>query len=519
MAVEILEVPTIKSVYRPMIWRFKSSLFPATGVGFFGFELRRPTAQELLDFPTLKSEDIIITHPPFIDPIYPGQTWLFSFSDQFLYFGKVFRITALLDSGRTVVSGTYLGADTNLSGVQTASNFTLYALVQPSTFEEPVKVALKPILIDGEYQFELDVRDILARAFLPITDVARLDSRNLILADNYIAMDYTVTAYEAYDVVSAANVITFTEFKDDAVGIGDYCYNVAHPYHQVERNGDVVLDWQSNSGDAAFVNYEMTEAGDLTKRFLTYNSRTTQTVRSDDSFFLSFIHPGFFVRFVLIKYYNSQDQQLGTLELGTRDGRGSKGRSWIINVGPWGLTNMPAGTTYYTAQVVVDPGGGLGPFPYSEIMRLNLVPCKGVNKRWYYLNKLGGVDQFTFEGDETRSINVKRSTVSKSSMHTMTRQQYGDPSYTFRGDWNRKVWSTDVQRKYTLTSGYLKPADLRRAVEDMFESPHIFTAIRSPWWTPVIILSNDVPADSNTARPERLVIQYELGVDDVTQRR
>jgi len=101
----------------------------------------------------------------------------------------------------------------------------------------------------------------------------------------------------------------------------------------------------------------------------------------------------------------------------------------------------------------------------------------------------------------------------------MGRREYNDANYTFRGDWNRKVWATDVERKYTVTSGYLKPADLRRAVEDMFESPHIFTSIRAPWWTSVIILTNEAPADSNSSRPERLVLQYALGVDDTTQRR
>ncbi len=519
MAVQVVDQPLIKSVYRPMLWTFQSTLYPATGTPFSADELRLPTPQELLDYDYLTPEDVLIVHPPQADPIYIGQTWLLTDSVNNFYRNQVVRVVARVNSTTTVVAVEYKGADFSIYVQPQGSNFTLYAEVLPNTFSEPVRVALKPIPYFGEYIFQLDVRDILARAFKPITDIAKTDSTLLQSGDDRISMEYSLYVYEAFDVVTADNVITFTEFgeRGDSIRVGDWAYNVAHPYHQVERDGEVILDWQSIEGEEAFVNYEMTASGDTTRRYLTYASKSTQAVRDGDNFFLSFIQPGALRRFVELKFYNSSGTLITTRQVGNRNNETLKGRTWMINVGPK-VTSLPSGTSYYTAQVAVDIGGGITKY-YSELMRLNVVPCKGVNKRWHYLNKLGGVDQFTFEGDETRAIAVRRQAVAKSSMFTMGRREYNDANYTFRGDWNRKVWATDVERKYTVTSGYLKPADLRRAVEDMFESPHIFTSIRAPWWTSVIILTNEAPADSNSSRPERLVLQYALGVDDTTQRR
>jgi hypothetical protein len=80
------------------------------------------------------------------------------------------------------------------------------------------------------------------------------------------------------------------------------------------------------------------------------------------------------------------------------------------------------------------------------------------------------------------------------------------------------VWRTTPQRKYTISSGYLQPAVLRDIAETMFESPNIFTEIRPGWWTNIIPITSDVAGDSDSSRMERFVIQYQLGVDNQTQR-
>jgi hypothetical protein len=52
----------------------------------------------------------------------------------------------------------------------------------------------------------------------------------------------------------------------------------------------------------------------------------------------------------------------------------------------------------------------------------------------------------------------------------------------------------------------------------MFESPNIFTEVQAGYWTNIIPLTSEVPGDSDSGRAERFVIQYQLGVDNLTQR-
>jgi hypothetical protein len=46
----------------------------------------------------------------------------------------------------------------------------------------------------------------------------------------------------------------------------------------------------------------------------------------------------------------------------------------------------------------------------------------------------------------------------------------------------------------------------------------VFTSINPGWWTPVIITTNETPADGSSARRERMAFEYILGVDNVSQR-
>jgi hypothetical protein len=45
-----------------------------------------------------------------------------------------------------------------------------------------------------------------------------------------------------------------------------------------------------------------------------------------------------------------------------------------------------------------------------------------------------------------------------------------------------------------------------------------FTEVQSGYWTNIIPLTSEVPGDSDSGRAERFVIQYQLGVDNLTQR-
>jgi hypothetical protein len=146
----------------------------------------------------------------------------------------------------------------------------------------------------------------------------------------------------------------------------------------------------------------------------------------------------------------------------------------------------------------------------SEIFTYNVKECKGINRRWYYLNKMGGVDAFTFQGEETRIMGASRRTLAKPHMNTM-------PGY-FNGDWNQRTYRVDPTRSYTITSDYLLPTMIRSVVEPLFESANVWCTINSGWWTPIIITTNETPGDSSASRRERMALEYILGVDNVSQR-
>jgi hypothetical protein len=88
----------------------------------------------------------------------------------------------------------------------------------------------------------------------------------------------------------------------------------------------------------------------------------------------------------------------------------------------------------------------------------------------------------------------------------------------FNGDYQRRVWRTTVDRRYTITSGYLLPEQIRSVVEPMFESANVWTSIHPDWWTDVVIFTGATPADSTSEQAQRMVIEYGLGVDNVSQR-
>lgn len=497
-------------VYRPVVWTFGSTAYPSLTFPSAIVSIRKPTTSELVTYTNLGPDMLLVEHN------LTGYNFYFAGSKVSISGGTPYdgewRIMQKLTPNLMAIDATW-SEDWSNGGEITIvlGNFTVYAKVRAwidqgngIAANDGVTFALKPIYVDSVPQgtkravFRMDVRDYLARSFDDAKKLVTTSTTGLVNADGYVAMSYTVEAYEAYDVVSADNVITFTRNTNDVLTPpAETCVNVVQPYHLARRDGTVPFDWQDSMADYHALNDE--------RRFLTHidnvnDQNKAVPVRTGDAFYLAWLNvvPGRYA--MRITYLDSSYQSLGLQDIG---GGQSVGLSNICNVGPKVLT-IPTGTRYYHAQLIDRGTGGI----VSSRFYFEVVACKGVNKRWYYLNKMGGIDAFTFEGDERRNTTVKRSIIDKPSMPT----QFGN------WEWQRRVWRTEPQRKYTLTSGYLLPATLRTIAEDMFESPNIFTEIRENWWTTVIPLTTEVPGDSDSGRAERFVVQYQLGVDNMTQR-
>jgi len=526
MAITPLYYPSgIHSVYRPATYRVVTDSYAVPNIfasQALITQVRKATATDVAQY-GLSINDVIVEHTGSSEPIYagmlfkiPGTAGPSDLSGTSRY-PDTYRVTRVLSSTAIVISAPYAG-ETTTGGYlfRVLGNFKIIARITGPHIQRPIEYALTPVLEDdgffGQpgYVFELDARDAIARHFKDIKDILNSSSGGIVSGDGYITQLYNVDMFEAYDVVSSDGTITFTRFDgaDDVryIFLNSIAANAIHPYHQLQRDGSVPIDYVDTDFDS---DYRVTNSGGTLKRFLTYMDRTRTTIRRGDSFFLAWLNQplgaGGSSRRVSITF-ESDTAVLGTITAATTS---ITAASMLCNVGP-AIASAPAATT--KARVRVTNASGLA---RTETFTLNLQACKGINKRWYYLNKLGGVDAFTFEGDETRQMGVQRETISKPSMALPDITPFGQ---TWRGDWQRRVWRTQPQRKYTITSGYLLPIILRNIAEEMFESANVFTELRPGYWTNIIPLTTEVPGDSDTGRAERFVIQYQLGVDNLTQR-
>lgn len=493
-------------VYRPVVWSWISDNYPVTGGLFNGaiLGIRQPTTDELDTYQGLNADDVLMDHAPLGITYYNNS--LFKFTGVTGYDGT-WRVVRILSSQLMVINAPFNGVASGGNLELTYGNYTMFAEVTTSNGTSTT-YAIKPVFNPTLSRWELtvDVRDFLARSFKDVKELIGTSDSLITNADGYISMGYNISVNEGWDVVDPLGNITFERTKGDRGQTfkGMQCVNAVQPYHQTERDGSITLDWQDGMND--YIRQGI--LGEEDKRFLTYLPKDGKvTVRNGDAFYLAWLYDGGpKVISMGVEYVDSQDNILGTELLHGNPDQSSIGyKSNILNVGPSALT-IPAGCTKYFVGLLVNAVSG--PRKISETFIFSLKPCKGINKRWYYLNKLGGVDAFTFEDQETRQMSVRREVISKPTMPT-----------TFTNhEWQTRVWRVEPQRKYTITSGYLQPVMLRRIAEDMFESPNIFTEIREGWWTNVIPLTGDVPGDSDSARPERFVVQYQLGVDNQTQR-
>jgi hypothetical protein len=495
------------ATYRPIIYQFRSDLFPNTDPRESNLPIltiRNPTAAELALYPQLEDTSVLVEHA-YVDPsvFYSGATIDIEVTDN-TYYNGTYRVNTRLTNSLIWLDADYAGTDTGGRFRVHYTNFTVFVDVTTQA-GDMVTFALKPTISGSLTVFELDCRDALARHFLDIKAIINPDdlaiNTAMIAADGYITQIYSVSAYEGYDRVGADGITTFRKYdsRPERVEVREMiAVNSVQPYHQEERDGTIRLNWTDGLDD-----YILTPSVS-DKRLLTHASRTSQFFTGSDAHYMAFLWggPTVEVKFI-VSFYTGADA--GGSFISSTIYRGTVyGKSIICPMGPANIT-VPATAKSYRFAIFNQNENQL-----SETFTFNVVNCKGANKRWYYLNKMGGVDAFTFQGEETRSISANRRTVSKPHMNTM-------PGF-FNGDFQRRTYRNEITRGYTIESDYLLPEQIRSIVEPMFESANVFTSINPGWWTPVIITTNETPADGSSARRERMALEYVLGVDNVSQR-
>lgn len=514
MALEVYLRPNSpwQAVYRPIIYQFTSSSYPNTDPRESNLpivSIRNPTAAELVSYPQLASDDVVMEHV-YLDPstFYAGASIEIYNTTNGLYEGVCRTLERVTDT-LTLIDAEDVGTETGGLFRIHYTNFTVFVEVLSENMTEPVVFKVGPTEdSEGTTVFEVDVRDALARYFKDVKKALAADNTTtvttFIAGDGYITQVYSISAYEGYDRVGADGVSRFTKFDAKAfrVNVTDQIgVNAVQPYHETERDGDVRLDWYDGLNNFLLKD----SVPSTTQRFLTQavsNPFCTDT----DPHYLAFLWNGRrpVQCKVRVSYYTGSDA--GGSFISTSTYRGDiYGRSCLVPMGPANLASVPATAGSYRVSVF-----NQNDIQLAETVTVNIVECKGVNRRFFYLNKLGGVDAFTFQGEETRQLNTSREIIGKPHMNTL-------PGF-FVGDFQRRTWRVNNDRRYTVTSDYLTPNQIRSVVEPLFESANVWTNIHPEWWTDVIIFTNQTPADSSNERKERMVLEYGLGVDNVSQR-
>ena len=501
-----------QAVYRPIIYQFTSTSYPNTDPRESNLPIaaiRNPTAAELTAYPQLGADDVVVEHA-YLDPslFYAGASIDIYNTGSSRYSG-VYRTLERVSPTLTLIDAEDVGTDLGGFFRVHYTNFTVFVEVLSENMTEPVVFKVGPTTdADGVTVFEVDVRDALARYFKDVKKVIAPNddttTDTFIAGDGYITQVYSISAYEGYDRVGADGISRFRRYdeKINRVNIRDQiAVNAVQPYHEVERDGDLRLDWYD--GLSGFLLNDSVPS--TSQRFLT-QAQANPFCTGTDGHYLAFLWSGRrpIQAKVRVSYYTGADA--GGSFISSETYRGDIfGRSCLVPMGPANLASVPTNAGSYRVSVF-----NQNDIQLAETVTVNIVACAGVNKRFFYLNKMGGVDAFTFQGDQTRQLNVGREVIGKPHMNTL-------PGF-FVGDFQRRTWRVSTDRRYTISSGYLSPVQIRSVVEPLFESANVFTAIHPQWWTDVLIFTGQTPADSSTERKERMVLEYGLGVDNVSQR-
>ena len=352
----------------------------------------------------------------------------------------------------------------------------------------------------------LNIQDIAARQFRsPFEDVTTgLGADVFYPTTPSMGMPYSVTAYEKYTGWTAGvpSTVLLNKPPHSILLTGFRTANMIHPYHK-NVGGVTVMDWTDDL--KRFPMFQLA----TDKEFLTWGSRTKQKVKPTESFFLSVLwDTGVFDDGYdfLLTTYDGAGNVTNTVPV---EMQADRGYAASFNVGPAALTGLiPAGTAYYTVQLSNNTDKDV-----SELFRLNMdYGCSEVCRRVYWQNKLGGIDQFSFTGREADSTDVERELVERQYVPTDSKTGF-----------NRRMYRTRPERLHVLTSDLIGVETLGWLAEDLFESAdvrlqvHTVPSGKNPWWTPVI-LKNKTSIGSNTNNVnQRMLIEYSLGVDNMSQ--
>ena len=260
-----------------------------------------------------------------------------------------------------------------------------------------------------------------------------------------------------------------------------------------------------------------------TKKFLTAQP-TTRVIRDDESTSITMISDGDAtantIASLQIKTYTGTTlTQTATITNSLDPNSDNDNKCLSIMAGTRDLNNstlatgsqplITAAITSYTVQVL-DGNGATS----SELLTYNIdTDCsKYTATRLHFLNRLGGLDSFTFKMKLKKSETIKRDTFKR--MGYMYDSTYNN-SITERG---RITYDTVMTNQYRISSDWITEAD-SEWLEDLFSSPEVYWERGTD--DIVAISIQDRNYDEKTVVNDRLFnlnLSFELATDNIRQK-
>lgn len=503
MGVQLVSQPAKwDSASRPMESVFSSTLYPASLPGESNlpiFEIRKPNLFELANAPALDAEDVIVTGDWSLSNFVAGDYVTITDTAGAGYLGT-FRVSKSVNVNIIVIEATYTFDDAGGLLSRFYRNYVMRAQVTASN--DGFNPKTYTLLANSSDQFVLNPSDYLSRTYpsvftevFPGTGYAGIGTflRSVVQA-------YGVTIGEAYDVPTNG----IPEFFDPGPAFklisNRYVVNSQHPYHEVNVDGTEVLRYTDT-----YDNYIVNNATAGNARFLTYGPRDGQQECAEvEDFFLCYLWDG--NRNDGLELTVSRYTAAGTFIANTDvpfappEAPGA----YVLNVGLSQLIGLVEDSAA-TYRVALQNGGEqLITEPFTITVRRN---CSASDRRMFWRNGLGGIDQYTFTAREDENIDVSTRTITK---------PYMDRNFRYV-EWSERAYRTDVMRSYNAWGAPKLWAFNRWLARSLAESADIVTPILTDTWTKVILEDATVPSYSTKGGAQRMSITYRLGVDNRKQ--
>lgn len=483
------------SVYRPIEFAFRSDLYPNVTLG--------DTSIPIIDI----TQDaygvrVRISAQLFTAPLSVGESISITGTD-YGYYEGAYRVTSTYESGGLLIAyiaATYIGEDYNGTAGRFYPDLNVVVKVTYSASGETVTYYLDKDADDD--LFKVNIEDASARQFIRVFDQVAADTpwATVVDSDASIAQEYTIQVYERWTQWEDGAPSVVDNSKDAQKIKGFRAVNCVHPYHK-DEDGVVTFDWSDNLQDAFVLSNGSTGA-----RFLTWSRQQDRKAALGDPLFVSFLcemQSPITTVSVFVTTYAASGTPIGVLDSGQLDASFAN----TVNVGPSGfLSIINEFVDYYTVRILDRNGSVL-----TEALRVNIDrTCAEVNRRIYWRNKLGGIDQYTMKGRETEFPSVARSTLRRTNGRLMARDS--------TGTWMERTHMAEPVRRHVLTSELIGTRTLKWLNDDAFESSDIATIVSTPMWTNMVPLSVDGQPTSTRNDNARFIIEYYYGMDNRSQR-